>query len=186
MESTEYANSHIVYNNEKVIKFAELADMFHAKQSAGLSIAVIGGCFDVLHMGHIDLFRFAKSHVDLLCVVLDNDKTIQASKGKNRPLFSETIRAEQLAELQSIDLVAIWDEFMQSGSNNTNQLWHDFLSGSRPDFHITNIDADVYWERKKQLCDKLNICFLGYRRERISSSTELMDKMIEHFAQAGF
>jgi len=186
MKNPQLSDLSVTCSQNKIFQLDELDIIFQKNQKKGKTIGVIGGCFDVLHMGHIDLFRYAKARVDLLCVILDNDKTIRASKGKKHPLFTQDIRADQLAELASVDLVAIWDKVMRSGSKNTNQLWHDFLSRSRPNYHITNVDADVYWERKKQLCDKLAISFLGYSRTRISSSTELMDKMIEHFTHSDF
>ena len=43
------------------------------------------GCFDVLHRGHIELFKYAKSLGDYLVVGIDTDERVKASKGSSRP-----------------------------------------------------------------------------------------------------
>lgn len=44
------------------------------------------GCFDVLHRGHIELFKYAKSLGDYLVVGIDTDERVRAAKGETRPL----------------------------------------------------------------------------------------------------
>src|SRR5688572_27653099 len=73
------------------------------------NIGLITGCFDLLHPGHIDLFRFAKSKVDVLIVGVDTDLSIQKTKGITRPIQSQLVRACILSELRSIDYVLLLD-----------------------------------------------------------------------------
>lgn len=65
------------------------------------------GVFDVLHVGHLNYFREAKKHGDVLIVTITSDRYV--NKGPGRPHFSENIRAEMLASLEVIDYVAISD-----------------------------------------------------------------------------
>lgn len=65
------------------------------------------GVFDVLHIGHINYFREAKELGDILIVTITSDRYV--NKGPGRPYFSETIRANMLANLEVIDYVAISD-----------------------------------------------------------------------------
>lgn len=157
-----------------------LTALFREKQASKQTVGLIGGCFDVLHMGHIDMFRFAKSKVDFLCVILDNDASIRASKGEQCPLFDEITRAEQMAELESVDCVAVWNVFMPAGSDKTDDIWKNLLRDTHPDFHITNIEADSFWPKKQELCEQLDIGFIGYQRSRVSSSTLIREKMLEN------
>lgn len=170
----------------KIVPIEELTLIFNELKAHDKTVGVIGGCFDVLHMGHIDLFRYAKKHVDFLCVLLDNDETITASKGDSRPLFSESLRAEQLAELESVDIAVVWDTLLTAGTKKTDETWRELLKLTQPDFYITNKRADTFWHKKEKLCKELDIQFLGYKRNRISSSTEIMNQMLEQISQKGF
>jgi len=86
------------YTLEEVSKTAK------KQKSCGKKTGLITGCFDVLHIGHIRLFKFAKKHVDCLIIGLDNDKTISLTKGKNRPINSIQHRLETISELKSVDM----------------------------------------------------------------------------------
>ena len=67
------------------------------------------GCFDVLHRGHIELFKYAKSLGDYLVVGLDDDDRIKVSKGDNRPINSLEDRMEMLRSIKYIDDVVWFD-----------------------------------------------------------------------------
>jgi len=56
----------------------------------------VNGCFDVLHRGHIELFKYAKSLGDFLIVGIDDDDRIKSFKGKNRPINTLQDRAVTL------------------------------------------------------------------------------------------
>ncbi len=64
-----------------------------------------GGCFDVLHPGHIVFLEKAKKAGDYLVVLLESDKKIRKLKGKGRPVHSQKERAEILSALKSVDSV---------------------------------------------------------------------------------
>ena len=57
------------------------------------------GCFDILHRGHIELFRYAKSLGDELIVGIDTDKKVKKDKGKGRPINSLNDRIMMLNSL---------------------------------------------------------------------------------------
>jgi len=65
------------------------------------------GCFDILHRGHIELFKYAKSLGDYLVVGLDDDARVRASKGDNRPINNLEDRIETLRSIKYIDDV-VW------------------------------------------------------------------------------
>ena len=50
------------------------------------------GCFDLLHEGHLDLLKFAKSKGDTLIVGLNSDSSVKRLKGPERPIHSEDFR----------------------------------------------------------------------------------------------
>lgn len=63
------------------------------------------GCFDILHPGHIELFKVAKSLGDKLIVGIDTDEKVRNDKGCDRPINSLLFRKSMLESIQYIDLV---------------------------------------------------------------------------------
>ena len=67
------------------------------------------GCFDVLHRGHIELFKFAKSQGNHLLVGLDSDEKVKRDKGSDRPFNTFEDRKEVLLSIRYIDDVWYFD-----------------------------------------------------------------------------
>lgn len=66
------------------------------------------GCFDILHIGHIKLFEYAKSLGDILVVGIDSDERIKKSKGISRPINNEQNRQAFLQAIRYIDHTVIF------------------------------------------------------------------------------
>jgi D-beta-D-heptose 7-phosphate kinase/D-beta-D-heptose 1-phosphate adenosyltransferase len=68
------------------------------------------GCFDILHPGHLELIRFAKSKGDRLIVAINSDNSIRRLKGDKRPILPLTDRMALVAGLDGVDFVTSFDE----------------------------------------------------------------------------
>ena len=68
------------------------------------------GCFDIIHRGHIELFKYAKSFGDELAVGLDSDEKVIKDKGIGRPFNNVNDRKEVLTAIKYIDKVIIFDD----------------------------------------------------------------------------
>ncbi len=79
-------------------------------RAAGCSIVAAGGCFDVLHAGHVQMLRQARGLGDFLVVCLNSDASVRALKGPGRPLVRAADRAGVLLGLGSVDAVVVFDE----------------------------------------------------------------------------
>ena len=75
-----------------------------------MKIIWTNGCFDVLHIGHMRLFKYAKSLGDYLTVGIDSDKRVKKLKGPLRPINSEIFRKEMLLSIKWIDNVVVFDD----------------------------------------------------------------------------
>ncbi|MCF6158315.1 MAG: D-glycero-beta-D-manno-heptose 1-phosphate adenylyltransferase [wastewater metagenome] len=73
-------------------------------------IVFTNGCFDILHVGHVEYLKFARKQGDLLVVGLNTDRSVRALKGPTRPIISEMERAKMLAALEDISYVILFDE----------------------------------------------------------------------------
>jgi D-beta-D-heptose 7-phosphate kinase/D-beta-D-heptose 1-phosphate adenosyltransferase len=79
-----------------------LPELAHHRAS-GKKIVFTNGCFDLIHLGHVKYFQFARSQGDLLVVGVNTDESIQRLKGPKRPIVAEQDRIGVLEELESID-----------------------------------------------------------------------------------
>jgi D-beta-D-heptose 7-phosphate kinase/D-beta-D-heptose 1-phosphate adenosyltransferase len=79
------------------------------RRSGGRLVAT-GGCFDLLHRGHISLLTQARALGDALVVCLNSDASVRRAKGAGRPVVSQQDRAAVLAALAAVDGVAIFEE----------------------------------------------------------------------------
>lgn len=77
---------------------------------AGKRIVFTNGCFDIIHLGHVKYFQFAKAQGDLLVVGVNTDASIRRLKGEKRPLIEEADRLGVLEELESIDYLVPFGE----------------------------------------------------------------------------
>ena len=69
----------------------------------------VNGCFDVLHRGHFELFKYAKSKGSRLIVGIDADEKVQQAKGKDRPINCQEDRKFALQCVKHIDEVIIFN-----------------------------------------------------------------------------
>jgi len=76
----------------------------------GGRLVATGGCFDLLHRGHISLLTQARALGDALVVCLNSDASVRRAKGAGRPVVSQQDRAAVLAALAAVDGVAIFEE----------------------------------------------------------------------------
>ena len=70
-----------------------------------MKTVLVGGCFDLLHFGHINFLREAKKHGDYLIVALESDENVRRMKGDNRPIHTQVQRKEMLEALTFVDEV---------------------------------------------------------------------------------
>jgi D-beta-D-heptose 7-phosphate kinase/D-beta-D-heptose 1-phosphate adenosyltransferase len=85
---------------------AELA----GHRASGKRIVFTNGCFDLIHLGHVKYFQFARKQGDLLVVGVNTDEGICRLKGPKRPIISETDRLGVLEEFESIDYLVRFSE----------------------------------------------------------------------------
>jgi len=156
----------------------EVSKEVKKQKKLGKKVGLITGCFDVLHFGHIQLFRFAKKHVDLLAVGLDNDKTISLFKGDNHPINSIEQRLQIISELSSVDMAfEITQVFQYSDDARANKIHTNILKTVNPDYLITATKADKFWKLKEQRAKDLQVKFLPDIRNRSNSSTTIINRL---------
>ena len=79
-------------------------------RAAGGTVVATGGCFDLLHAGHVTVLEQARALGDCLIVLLNGDDSVRRLKGPTRPLQSQGDRETLLRALGSVDAVVVFDE----------------------------------------------------------------------------
>lgn len=91
----------------KTISIKDLALVVKKIKNQGKKTVVVGGCFDILHPGHVTFLEKAKQAGDLLVVLLESDQKVRELKGANRPVHTQSARALILSVLTPIDYVVM-------------------------------------------------------------------------------
>lgn len=94
----------------EVLSLEEAKRRRTAARVLGRRFVFTNGCFDLIHPGHTELLRRARSFGDYLLVGLNSDRSVRALKGPNRPVQGELARAQVVAALASVDYVVLFDE----------------------------------------------------------------------------
>jgi D-beta-D-heptose 7-phosphate kinase/D-beta-D-heptose 1-phosphate adenosyltransferase len=94
----------------RLLGSTDLVGQVRKAQAEGLKVVFTNGCFDVLHLGHVQYLSKARELGDLLVVGLNSDSSVRKLKGEGRPVVAETDRAGVLCALSSVDYVCIFEE----------------------------------------------------------------------------
>lgn len=79
-------------------------------KSKGERVVFTNGCFDILHLGHVDYLEKARNLGDHLIVGLNTDSSVSRFKGADRPVQDEKSRARVISSLQFVDIVVLFNE----------------------------------------------------------------------------
>ena len=96
--------------NAKIVSQDELDQRLVQHRQRGEKIVFTNGCFDLLHVGHVDYLSFSRRQGDVLVVGLNSDESVRALKGPDRPVQTQTERARIIAALADVRYVTIFDE----------------------------------------------------------------------------
>lgn len=88
------------------------------------------GCFDILHRGHVELFKFCKSQGDYLVVGIDTDTRVKESKGPSRPFNSQEDRKFFLEAIKYIDKVVLFSTDNELGQRLVENNVDTMIVGS--------------------------------------------------------
>src|SRR2546423_5461277 len=132
---------------EKVVLLDELEKRVADFRRGGKQIVATNGCFDLLHAGHVRYLKAARALGDVLVIGLNGDKSVHELKGPGRPINTETDRAEVLAALESVDLVAVFPELRATR----------FIELVRPDVYVKGGDysSDTLNSEERTVLEKI-------------------------------
>ncbi len=95
---------------QKIFNRADVAARITVWRLKNDRIVFTNGCFDLLHLGHVDYLEKARRLGDRLVLGLNTDASVQRLKGPSRPVQDEVSRARVIAALEFVDMVVLFDE----------------------------------------------------------------------------
>ncbi|MBB6002961.1 D-glycero-beta-D-manno-heptose 1-phosphate adenylyltransferase [Arcicella rosea] len=94
----------------KIVSLEEAIKRTEDWQKEGKKIVFTNGCFDIVHLGHIDYLEKARNLGDKLILGLNTDASVKRLKGETRPVVNEYARSRMMAAFEFIDAVILFDE----------------------------------------------------------------------------
>ncbi|MFL2573614.1 MAG: D-glycero-beta-D-manno-heptose 1-phosphate adenylyltransferase [Flavobacteriales bacterium] len=93
-----------IFNKNNLLKKLEIW------RGENKKIVFTNGCFDLIHLGHIEILARSSDFGDKLIIGVNSDLSIKKLKGENRPIIEESSRIKQLSALEFVDAVVLFDE----------------------------------------------------------------------------
>lgn len=109
--------------SQKVVDRRAAARLAAEHRARGETVVFTNGCFDLLHVGHLQVLAESAAHGDVLVVGVNSDAGVRRLKGPTRPIINERDRAALLAALGCVDYVVVYED----------DTPHRLLEAIRPD-----------------------------------------------------
>lgn len=133
-------------------------------------IVLVGGCFDILHIGHLKFLDDAKKKGDILVVLLEDDKNVRKLKGNGRPFFNQEERALMLTALKPVDYV------LKLSDMNNDKDYEKLIMNLKPSI-IAVAENDKIITKKKDQAERINSKFVKISYWQTYSTSNLAKKL---------
>jgi len=100
----------------KIVSIEEALTISKNLREQNKHLVLAGGCFDILHVGHVLFLEKAKKNGDVLFILLESDEYIRNAKGDGRPVNTQQNRAIVLSALISVDFVVRLSSVMDNAA----------------------------------------------------------------------
>jgi rfaE bifunctional protein nucleotidyltransferase chain/domain len=118
---------------EKYKNLKEAKEIIDELKTKNKIIVFTNGVFDIIHPGHIELLRSAKSFGDFLILALNTDSSVKKIKGDKRPIFSLNERIKILSSIVYVDLIVSFEE----------ETPHEVIKFLKPDILVKGGDYRI-------------------------------------------
>lgn len=157
----------------KILNTYQAIRVSHKLHNQNKTVVLAGGCFDILHIGHIKFLEKAKKTGDYLFILLESDKTTRKLKGKKRPINTQGDRAQILAAISYVDYVVLLDNM------NSNKDYDEVVYKLKPDV-IATTKNDPQGIHNKRQAKKINAKVVYVINRIKNKSTTNLAKVISN------
>lgn len=156
----------------KIIQIEQAIELSSTLHQQNKQLVIAGGCFDLLHIGHITFLEEAKKHGDVLIILLESDEAISHSKGNKRPINSQDDRAKILAALLPIDYIIPLKHPM------TDKEYDDLVIALKPAI-IATTAGDINRNHKERQAELVNATVIDVTMPISDKSTTTLVKLLD-------
>ncbi|MBS1681432.1 MAG: D-glycero-beta-D-manno-heptose 1-phosphate adenylyltransferase [Bacteroidetes bacterium] len=96
--------------SDKIKSLSDASLQVKSWKNSGQKVVFTNGCFDLVHLGHVDYLEKARNLGNRLVVGLNTDSSVSRFKGPERPLQDQNSRARVMASFEFVDMVVFFDE----------------------------------------------------------------------------
>ncbi len=151
----------IPYN--QIIKFSQQLSTKNQRT------VLVGGVFDLLHIGHIQFLKKSREKGDALVILLESDSSVREKKGSNRPINTQEDRAMVLASLRMVDYIILLPD------PTTDEDYRNVTKLIKPAI-IATTKGDQYLAQKKTAADTVGA-------QVVEVIHQIEDKSTSHLSQ---
>ncbi|RLE25210.1 MAG: D-glycero-beta-D-manno-heptose 1-phosphate adenylyltransferase [Acidobacteria bacterium] len=137
----------------------------------GLTIALVNGAFDLLHVGHLRYLTDASRQGDCLIAAVNTDHSVRSSKGPSRPIIPQAERVEILANLAMIDAIVLFD----------TPTVAPILEILKPDVHAKGTDYTVSTVPEREVVESYGGRTVICGDPKDHATTDLLGTILERF-----
>jgi len=156
----------------EIVKIKEAIIIAQKLKIDNKKLVLVGGCFDILHVGHVIFLEKAKEEGDILMVLLESDLQIKKLKGEGRPINKQVDRAKLLSCLKMVDVVVNLPE-MKNGKD-----YNDLVFKIKPDVIAVTADDRILEIKRRQAEMVLGKLSVVVERVEGYSTSEMVERMI--------
>ena len=156
----------------KIILYKDLKKEIEKIKKNGTRIILVGGCFDIIHSGHLEFFRKAKELGGQLVVILESDENVRRYKGAGRPIHTQDDRARVLSFLPQVDYVVPIPEL------NSDLEYFHLVKTIEPDIIAVTSDDPILEKKHEQAKEVHGTVVEVVNRLKEHSTSKIIDELI--------
>ncbi len=157
---------------KKIIPLEELDKITSLLKKQKEKIVLTGGCFDILHKGHIKFLKEAKKRGTKLMIFLEEDANVTKLKGKNRPIHKQIERAKILSSIKEVDYIILLSNM------KNNRKYAKLINQIKPSI-IAITDNDLYKKEKEKQARNVGAELISVTKRIKGESTTRFIKLIK-------
>jgi D-beta-D-heptose 7-phosphate kinase/D-beta-D-heptose 1-phosphate adenosyltransferase len=169
-KQTPFKCKGILLLKDKIKDLNALAELVLKHKNGGKKIVFTNGCYDILHVGHIQCFQESKRLGDILIVAVNSDRSVGVIKGPSRPIVPEDERAELIAALESVDYVTVFDQ----------EDPFEVISAVKPDILVKGGDWSLDTIVGRELVESYGGTVMTIPMVKGISTSEIIEKIVSH------
>lgn len=153
----------------KILNAEQINQAIQKIKQSKEKIILAGGCFDILHDGHLSFLKELKKSGAVI-ILLESDENIKKRKGENRPVNNQKNRAFILSTCSDVDFI------IPLKGVTKNEEYDKLIVQIKPDvIGITN--GDKFIDQRRQQCKKINAKLLIIKKFKSFSTSDLISKI---------